>query len=373
MLISLSRWRVASLLAMLIYWVAPARAANRANEFPVSSAQMRALGIELVTVQVVATANGTRYPAVVVLPPQQERIVSAAVAGLVNQVLVEQNQVVSAGTPLLVLNSPELGQLQLALVRAANSVRLTAQTSLRERTLFKDGIIAERRVQEATIAESTSRAELAQAKTALVLAGMNEATVDRIADTGRVQTELTVTSPTAGTVIAVEIKPGQRVADADPLVRIARLDSLWLDIQVPSAQVSQWPKGTRLALPGGIGATVLSVSALAANAQTVILRAALASGGAQHLRPGEFVQAELPMTGADAWDIPLAALARDGDQAYVFVRIEDRFVATPVSVLASAGQRVKVRGEVRAGQQIAGSGVLLLKAAWQGVGGIDEE
>ena len=373
MLIPLSRRRVALLLAMLIAVAAPSHAADRTNEFRVSQAQMRTLGIELVTVQVLKTANGARYPAVVVLPPPQERVVSAAVAGLVNQVLVEQNQSVSVGTPLLVLSSPELGQLQLELVRATNSVRLTAQTSLRDRTLFKEGIIAKRRVDEATIAESNSRAELAQAKTALRLAGMNDAIVNRVADTGQVQTELTVASPATGTVIAVEVKPGQRVVDADPLIRIARLDSLWLDIQVPSAQVSQWPKGTSLTLPGDIAATVLSVSAMAANAQTVVLRAALDRSGAQHLRPGEFVQAELPIAAVDAWDIPLAALARDGDQAYVFVRGEDQFVATPVSVLASTGQRVKVRGELHAGQRIAGSGVLLLKAAWQGVGGADEE
>ena len=70
------------------------------------------------------------------------------------------------------------------------------------------------------------------------------------------------------------------------------------------------------------------------------------------------------MATADGWDLPLSAVAHDGNQAYVFVRTENGFEARPVTVAASAGQRVRVQGQIKSGEQVAVSGVVALKGAW---------
>jgi len=351
----------------------PAFAEERANRFAVSDEQVRALGVELVTLAAQLDSAGVRFPAQVVLPPQAEQVVSAPVAGLVNQVLVQENQSVTPGMPLLVLSSPELGQLQLALVQAANRARLASQALVRERALIKEGIIAQRRVDEAAAAARDADAELIQARAALELAGVSKADTARIASAAQVKSELTLTAKAGGIVTELTAKPGQRVAMADPLLHLVRLDTLWLDVQIPSGEASRWTPGSILRITGGMEAKVLSVSPVASSAQTVLLRAQLVNG-AGHLRPGEFIQAELPLaTGDAALDIPIAAIAREGEQAYVFVREDGQFVATEVTILANAGQRAKVSGTLRAGQQIAVSSVIALKAAWQGLGGAEEE
>ena len=45
------------------------------------------------------------------------------------------------------------------------------------------------------------------------------------------------------------------------------------------------------------------------------------------------------------------------------------FVATPVTVLSSAGQSVQLQGSLRSGQELAVSSVIALKSAWLGKGG----
>jgi len=86
------------------------------------------------------------------------------------------------------------------------------------------------------------------------------------------------------------------------------------------------------------------------------------------LRPGEMVVVELPVSSkpgsGEAWEIPLAAVAHDGNQAYVFVRTTDGFEARPVTVQASAGQAVRVQGALKVGDRVAVSGVVSLKGAW---------
>ncbi len=346
-------------------------AAERASEFPVSQEQMRALGIELIEIQTGPNSGGATFPAVVVLPPQGQRAVSAPLAGLVSQVLVEENAAVSKGTPVMVLASPELAQLQLALVQATNRARLAARSLARERALLHDGIIPARRVQEAEAAAGDSQAGLAQARAALQLAGIDDGEIDALTKGGRMHNELIVTADMAGVVVEIASTAGQRVAAADLLLRIAAVDRLWIDVQVPSMQAAQWPRGTKLVVSGGSEARVLSASVVAAGSQLVTLRAELIGHNA-NLRPGEFVQAELPVA-ADAWEIPLSALARHNNQAYVFVRAGEHFIATPVMLLSNSGQRAKVRGDLQPGQKIAAASVISLKAAWLGLGGMEDE
>jgi multidrug efflux pump subunit AcrA (membrane-fusion protein) len=51
-------------------------------------------------------------------------------------------------------------------------------------------------------------------------------------------------------------------------------------------------------------------------------------------------------------------------QAYVLVRNANNFEVRPVTVIASAGQRIHIKGKLKAGENIAISGIIALKGAW---------
>ena len=358
-----------ALLAAGLSW--PATAAPPAAQFAVSPAQMQALGVTLLKLERPGQIAGMGYPARVVLPPNQEQVVSAPVDGVVERLLVGSQEPVTAGQPLLRLASREYGTLQLELMEAAGRARLSQKTLARERRLFGEGIIPERRVQEAEAAEFGNVARQRQAEAALRLAGADAATLGRLRDGGRLDDGLVLRAKTAGLVLAVEVKPGQRVKEADALVRLADLRELWLEIQVPAdRQAQSLPKtGDITVRDRDVAAVPLSVGATVSDSQTVTLRARV-TRGAERLRPGESVQAQIPFAPIDAgWALPLQALARQDGQAYVFVRSASGFVATPVTVVASAGQSAQVTGDLRAGQEVAAGSVVALKAAWLGKGG----
>ena len=356
--------------------VAPAgpAAAERPAQFRVSQKQMQALGIQTTPLQDKADSVRRNFPAQVVVPPDREQVVSSPVAGLISQILAQPNQMVRRGAPLVRIASPELGQLQLQLLQAAARATLARQAALREQALFDEGIIPQRRVQEAQAALKEGEAALSQAKAALRLSGMPAATIEQVAASGRPQDSITLHAARAGVVTRIEVKPGQRVNSASALLHIVQIDRLLLDIQVPVAEAGNWQSGSKLKIQGHeIGARLVSASpTVAANSQTVALRAVIEAGGANDLRPGEFVTVEVPAgTVQGAWEVPLAAIAHDGKQAYLFVRTAEGFEARPVSVIASAGQRARVQGGIKAGEQIAISGVVALKGAWMGEKGAD--
>jgi len=353
-------------LALAIACGGQAWAADRPASFKVSEPQMQALGIQLQPLQSQSAPVVVTLPAQVIVPPDREQVVSAPIAGLAVQLFVQQNQAVKQGAPLVRLSSPELGQLQLQLLQASSRARLARQAAQRERALFDEGIIAQRRVQEAEAALHESQAALDQARSALRLTGFSDAAIGRIAASGKLEDGLILQAARPGIVLGVEVKLGQRVDPSTALLRLAQTDVLWLDIQAPAAAATSWQAGSKLKVAGrNATARLQSVGAsVSAGSQTLALRAVVDSG-AQSLRPGELVSVEMPAPlAASGWDVPLAALAHDGDQAYVFVRGADGFAARAVKVTASAGQRARVQGALKEGEKIAVSGIVALKGAW---------
>lgn len=352
--------------AALCVFTLSAQAQNRPTKFAVANAQVQALGIQTAPLQTQAESVRTSFPAQVVIPSNAEQVISSPVTGLISQLLVQPNQMVRAGTPLVRIASPELGQLQLQLLQSSTRATLARQTARREQDLFGEGLIAQRRVQEAQAALQEAEATLTQAKTALRLSGMSISAINRVAASGNPQDSLVLAATQAGVVTEIKAKPGQRVDSATPLMHLAQTGTLWLEIQVPVAESANWTTGTKLKVRGrDITAQIMSSSAMVASGSQMVVMRALVQGKAGQVRPGELLTVELPAAAAaGAWDLPLSAVAHDGDQGYVFVRTPDGFEARPVKVSASSGQRVRVQGPVKAGEEVAISGVVALKGAW---------
>jgi multidrug efflux pump subunit AcrA (membrane-fusion protein) len=353
-------------LALVSALAGPAGAAPAA-EFAVNPAQLQALGVATQKLTHPSAAMSAPAPARVILPPELDTLVSAPVDGVVTQLLVSAQDPVRPGQPLLRLASPALGEMQLRLMEAGTRLQLARQTLDRERRLFDEGIVPERRVQEAQASQRSAEAALRQAEAALRLAGVGEATLQRVAAGGRLDDVLTVPSRAAGWVTALEVRPGQRVREADVLVRLANPREVWLEAQLPVGAVVA--AGQPVAVVGrDVSAVAQSLGPLVGEGQTQTLRARV-TRGASLLRPGEVVQVNVSRTGGSGWALPQAAVVHHEGQAYVFVRGGRGFVATPVQMLGGAAGIAQVTGDLKPGQEVAVRAVVALKSAWLGHGG----
>ena len=351
-------------------WTSTAHSADRPAKFAVASSQVQALGIQTAPLQRQsqnqADSVRTSYPAQVVIPPHAEQVIASPVKGLISQLLVQPNDTVRAGDPLIRIASTEFGQQQLQLLQANSRAGLAAQASQREQALFAEGLIAQRRVQQAQANLRDAEAALKQAKAALRLMGMSGTSIDKVVATGNPQESLVLVAAQGGVITHLTAKLGQRVDPTTALLNLVQTGTLWIEIQVPVTDSALWLPGTKLNVMGrSVIAQIMSRSAMVeAGSQMVTLRA-LVQGKSNLLHPGEVLSVELPAGATSgAWELPLSAVAHDGKQAYVFVRTADGFDARAVLVSASAGQRVQIQGPVKAGEEIAVSGVVALKGAW---------
>jgi hypothetical protein len=113
---------------------------------------------------------------------------------------------------------------------------------------------------------------------------------------------------------------------------------------------------------------VLSVARGASASQTVTVRAEI-RGALDGLVAGQAVEARLAQAQTSGWQVPAAAVLRQGKQAYLFVRSAHGFMPVPVTLLGQDGDTARVSGALQAGQQIAVGGVSQIKAVWAGIGG----
>ncbi len=340
------------------------------NEVKMSAGQVTALGVETVALEQRAAGEIQGLPAQVVVPNGQTQVVSAPLPALVERVLVATQQPVTKGQLLAQLQSPALADLQHTFLQAATQVSLARANLERDEKLFGEGIIAESRLLATRAHFTEVSADLAERTQALRVAGMSEAAIARLRSGQRVGTAIELGAPFDGVILEQMAFAGQRLEAASPVLKIARLDPLWLEIQLPMTRLAEVREAAAVNVPAqqASGRVIAIGRSVSAANQTVMVRAEVTRNAA-HLRPGQFVEASIAAAANGAqWEVPSAALARTKGRALVFVRSAGGFRAQPVTVVNETATSAVVSGELREGERIAVKGVAALKAALVGIG-----
>jgi cobalt-zinc-cadmium efflux system membrane fusion protein len=356
--------------ALLCTLAFPARAANPADFIALAPAQAKALGVETRPLAAADTGSAAGLPAKVVVPVEQMRVVAAPLAGLLTQVGAVAGQTVKKGQMLARLASPGLLQVQRDYLQAKQQADLAQRSLARDEQLFKEGIIAEARLQASRASQAQAAVAARELQAELRIAGAT-------AGGGSLTPEVAVSAPLDGVVLEASAAVGSRVEAATALFTVAQLNPLWLEIQAPAALAGNLKEGAAVRIAGSeaSGKLINVGRQISSGSQTVTLRARM-DAGLDSLHPGQMVEATVaaaPQAGATAgksatYRIPQAAVVRQAGQAWVFVQTAGArpgFQATPVSVAGNAGADVLVSGSaLAANAAVAVKGVSALKSAW---------
>ncbi|GLI93966.1 efflux RND transporter periplasmic adaptor subunit [Methylocystis echinoides] len=332
---------------------------------PLSEEQIRAAGIETQPVEPEAGVGEIVVPGVVSVPPQQLRIVAAPAAGLVETLLVAPDEDVKQGDPIATLKSSELVESQRAFLHAKSDADLAAEKLRRDEQLFREHIIAERRLIVTRAEAGQARATLDERAQILALAGMTEPEINALRKDRKLASSLMVRAPIGGTILQRHGTTGERVAASAPLVTIARLDPIWVNLQVPLSRAVALDSVERVHLAAaGLDGTLIRVGHTVDTATQSVTAVAEFRPGRSPLRPGQAVQAILRVKGGGAsqWRVPADAVVSHLNRNWVFLRIPEGFRAVPVTLVSETPQFASVQGALAAGQRVATRGLLTLLA-----------
>jgi cobalt-zinc-cadmium efflux system membrane fusion protein len=357
-----------SRLLLLLFAVALSPAGFAGDKMiAVSTAQRAALRIATTPMLAHAGALSVGLPARVTIPPAQERVVSAPMSGLITEVRVALGDNVRAGQTLALLRGEELIGAQRELAQAALQLRLAEETAQRDEALYKEGIIAESRVQTARSNRAQARALRNERRAWLRLMGLGNAAIEAAEQGHRLSDSIALAAPIAGVVLEQNALTGARADPATVLFRVARLDPLWLEIQAPAEMAALVKVGQKVSVPGvAASGSVVSVGHGVGAAQTVAIRARVSNKDGV-LRLNQNVSARLEdVAGARQWRVPVKAIVRQAGKNWVFVERPGGFEPEAVKVLSQSAQSVAIDAQFSGDEKIAVEGVAALKAAWQG-------
>lgn len=329
--------------------------------------QVEALGIRIEPAGAAQAASLASYPAQVVVPVARQRLVAAPLPALVESLQVAVGDPVRAGQTLAVLRSAQATELQRDVAQANSQAELARRSLERDEQLFAEGLIAQSRLETARAQARQAQAQQLERRRALEQAGV-----------GGGSGQIVLRAPIAGVVLQQHAVVGQRVEQAAPLYRIATLDPLWVEMQVPAIDVASLALGRAVrveastaagsagaagdakAIEGRVIALGQSVDAAT---QTVLVRAEVRAPGGI-LRPGQTVVAGVEMPGAGTVQLPAAAVVEDGGATVVFVEeTAGSFRRVPVVLVRTADNVATVRG-IAAGARVVVHGTAALKSVF---------
>jgi Cu(I)/Ag(I) efflux system membrane fusion protein len=209
---------------------------------------------------------------------------------------------------------------------------------------------------------------LAAARQRLRLTGMPAALIAQVERSGKVQPNLTLTSPISGVLQELNVRAGMTVAAGETLARVNGLSSVWLAVAVPESDAGAITVGQAVEarLPAFPGTTLSGkVSAILPetnpDSRTLRVRVELPNPDGR-LRPGLTAQVRLNRATEQSvlW-VPSEAVIRTGRRALVMLA-EDAGRYRPVEVQPgqeSDGRTAILKG-LEEGQKVVTSGQFLL-------------
>ncbi|MDP1871878.1 MAG: efflux RND transporter periplasmic adaptor subunit [Gallionella sp.] len=361
----------ASLLLGIVFLSTIETASATVNDIAINAKQITSLGIAINPLPAKQSGEVSGLPGQVIVPGNQMYVVSTPLPAMIEQILVGVGDSVKRGQTIALLQSPALAEVQRGLLQSSVQRQLTRDNLARDQSLYKDGIISESRLRNSQALALEAQAAFSERRQMLRLSGMSDNAIAQLQSSSNLNSQLTVTSPIDGVVLEKTAGAGQRLDAAVPIFKIARVDSLSLEIQAPLAMVRDLKVGAPITIPAYSASGKLTAigHSLTGTNQTVLLRGVILQG-MKNLRPGQFVETSVgtSTSGQVQYEISNSAIARIDGRAVVFIRTPQGFHAETVQILNEGAQSSVISGALKGVEQIATHGVSALKSSMMGIG-----
>jgi Cu(I)/Ag(I) efflux system membrane fusion protein len=212
------------------------------------------------------------------------------------------------------------------------------------------------------------RSVRAAARQRLAVLGVPDATIRGIEQNRRTSTATTLFAPIDGVLTELAVREGSAFTPGTSLFRINGLATVWVNAQVPEAQVSMLPMGAAVearasAWPGVVftGRVLALLPEVDPQSRTLSVRIAIDNLDAK-LSPGMYVSLEfVGQAGEPQLAVPSEAVIMTGERSVVIVAREDGgFDIAEVTAGLEADGRTAILSGLREGESIVLSGQFLI-------------
>ncbi|WP_181304930.1 efflux RND transporter periplasmic adaptor subunit [Rufibacter sp. XAAS-G3-1] len=315
---------------------------STAASIMLSDNQMKLGNITARPVRMGQVGSSTILTSRLVVDQTQADLISSRATGRIERLYVkETGQPIRKGQPLYDLYSESLLTLEQEYLLALDQV-------------------------QAFPGETQFASILEAARRKLLLTGLTNAQINRIARSKRLDARITFAAPVSGTVTEITAAEGVYVAEGSPLYRVSRLNTIWVEAELYAQETNQVTVGTpvEVTVPGVSTPLKTKISFInpefRQNSQVVVARAALPNPKGT-LIPGTQATIHLPAPVNRALTLPLDAVIRNSQGAHVWVRTgENTFSPRMVTLGEESAHQVAIASGLSTNDTVVVTGAYLL-------------
>lgn len=318
------------------------------GEIVVPEGRRQRIGIRTGTVERRRLAREVRAVGRVTYDETGQAEISVKYAGWIERLLVNTTgQPVKKGQTLFTLYSPELYAAQAEFLTFLRSQQAARQTGTPDRADY-------------LVRASRQR---------LRLWDLQDWQIDQLAKDGKPTRHQPIVSPVSGYVIEKNVVAGASVMPGMTLFRIAALDRVWVEADLPESELPSIEVGQvatvklpHLAGAGLAGRVAFILPYLDAATRTGRVRIELPNPDLQ-LKPDMFVDVSFEIDRGERLMVPESAVLYAGPRRLVFLDLgEGRLKPQEIQIGAKSGDLLEVVSGLREGDLVVTSGTFLVAA-----------
>jgi Cu(I)/Ag(I) efflux system membrane fusion protein len=170
----------------------------------------------------------------------------------------------------------------------------------------------------------------------------------------------------SGVVSQINVKEGSFVSQSNPILVLADISKVWVEVALYPDQVTQVKEGDAVTIKDPAGREIhirLGLINPLANSNKVIARAEL-DNTRYHLRPGTFTDVSIQAQPHEALLLPRAAVIYTGKgKMVVLSRGDGHFLPVPVETGVESGDWIEIVDGLQKDSEVAINGQFLLDSA----------
>jgi cobalt-zinc-cadmium efflux system membrane fusion protein len=331
---------------------------------PMTPAQIQAAGIALKpltktdTAAVSVSVSGNAQ-----WPADALRVVASPIDGTVLQISVLPMQTVKAQQSLLQVFSPTVLAMQSEWLSLQAQTQLAKEKLNRDQDLFKEGIIAQKRVLESQSEWTLLSLQKQEKERLLKFYQATKTTTTH---------NVSIKAEKSGVVTDVLVSLGQQVSAGTPLFKLVEANHLWLALNVAKEKSALIKAGDKVQVKGcdeeGVVKSIANF--LNENTQTVAIQAYF-QNKSRCIKPQQYINATIVSSrkSGGQWQVPNSAILNKNNQRYIFKKVEKGFKPIAINILnKNTDYAVISSEEILPADNYAVSGMLAIKSVWQGFG-----
>ena len=287
---------------------------------------------------------------------------SSPFEGRVTKSFVHLGQMVSAGSPVFELYSPDYFETVKSFVQARQEKQLATTNYQRQKDLLDHGVGSRKEMEEAESAWQIAGREYEKAESSLLIFNVKP---DEIA----LGKPLIVRSPIAGEIVKDNITVGQYLrSDAAPQAVVANLAKVWVVAQVKEKNINLINSIDSVHVitdahpEHPINGIVSYIGSILDEQTRSVEVFVVCNNDKKSLKPGMFANVAFTRQLADVLVIPATALLQEEEHTFVFVQTgKNRFVKREVTVSTGNEKELIVGSGLKANETVVTEGAINLR------------